>query len=294
MMIRNPVYVKEVRANNRSNRQISIFLIFNGLLACIGLYVLGKIIWGMNQEDAVNYATILQLYMILVTVECSMILLVLPGLTAGSISGERERRTFDSMVGSMLSPLSIIWGKLMSVMATVFILLISSLPVLSLVFVFGGIRYMDILISLGSMFVLAFYVASAGICFSSWGSRSLVSAIISYSFLFFVTGGTVLISRMTQVLGIEPKAVFGIGEYAVSWYQYFLLANPLFTFCAILNMQAGSQNVVLNFINYRNEYQPNLVTDHWILISLIIQTLMAVLFLWIATQGVKNKRGYKN
>ena len=83
MIIRNPVYIKEVRASNRSHRQISVFLIFNGLLAIAGLYVLGKIIRGMNQEDVVNYSMILQLYMILVTMECSMLFLVLPGLIAG-------------------------------------------------------------------------------------------------------------------------------------------------------------------------------------------------------------------
>ena len=288
MIIRNPVYIKEIRVSNR------IFLIFNGLLAIMGLYVFGKIIRGMNQNDMVNYSMILELYRILVTMECGMILLILPGLTAGSISGERERRTFDSMVGSMLSPLSIILGKLMSVMATVFILLISSLPVLSLVFIFGGIRYTDIFLSFGGMFVLAFYIASAGICFSSWGSRSLVSAIVSYAFLFLVTGGTVLISRGIQILGVETNTVFEWGKYAVPWYHYFLLANPLFTFFAILNMQAGSHNVVLNFINYQYEYQPNLVTEHWILLSLIVQILIAVIFICVATQGVKNKRDYKN
>ena len=290
MIIRNPVYIKEVRANNRSHRQISVFLIFNGLLAIVGLYVLGKIIRGMNQENVVNYSMILQLYMILVTMECSMLFLVLPGLTAGSISGEREKRTFDSMVSTLLTPMSIVWGKLLAVMATVLILLISSLPVLSLVFIFGGIRYVDILISIGGMFILSFYIASAGICFSAWGNRSLVSAIVSYSFLFFVTGGTLLISRLTQILGLESDAVLVMGEQVIPWYHYFLLCNPIFTFYALLNMQVGSRDAVLSFISYQNEYQSNAVTEHWIFISIMVQTIMAVIFLWIAIQGIKNKR----
>mgnify|MGYP005798351403 CR=1 FL=1 len=290
MIIRNPVYVKEVRVNNRSYRQTSVFLIFNGLLAAVGLYVLGKIIGGMNKESAVNYSMILQLYTIISTLECCMLLLIVPGLTAGSISGERERQTFDSLVGTAMTPVSIILGKLMAVMGTVFLLLISSLPVLSLVFIFGGIRYTDLFWSLGGMFVLTFYVASAGICFSSWCSRSLVSAIVSYAFLFFSAGGTVLISRLTQILGLESDVVADVGNRAVSWYHYFLLCNPIVTFYSILNRQAGSHNAILDFINYRNEYQANLVTEHWILISLMVQVLLAVLFLWMAVQGIKNKK----
>lgn len=290
MIIRNPVYVKEVRVNNRSYRQIGVFLIFNGLLAVVGLYVLGKIIGGMNREAAVNYSMILQLYTIIIILECCLVLLIVPGLTAGSISGERERQTFDSLMGTAMTPASIVLGKLMAVMGTVFLLLISSLPVLSLVFIFGGIRYMDLLWSIGGMFVLAFYMASAGICFSSWCSRSLVSAIVSYAFLFFATGGTMLISRLTQILGLEPDMVMEGGNRAVSWYHYFLLCNPIMTFYAILNRQAGSHNAILDFINYRNEYQANLVTEHWIAASFIVQTLFAVLFLWMAVQGIRNKK----
>ncbi len=99
-----------------------------------------------------------------------------------------------------------------------------------------------------------------------------------------------LISRLTQILGLESDVVADVGNRAISWYHYFLLCNPIVTFYAILNRQAGSHNAILDFINYRNEYQANLVTEHWILISLMVQMLLAVLFLWMAVQGIRNKK----
>ncbi len=289
MTLRNPVYIKEIRTGNRSYRQVSVFLIFNGILAVVGLYVLGKMISGMRWNAAVDYSMVLQLYTILSILEFGMLQLILTSLAAGCISGERERRTFDSMMSTSLSSMTIVTGKMAALLSAVVVLMISSLPVMSLVFIFGGIRYLDLLEMFGGILVLSFCTASAGICFSSWSSRSLVSTILSYSYLFFVTAGPLLLSRLPQILGVGIAAADS-GERAVGWYHYFLLCNPLFTFCAIVNSQVKGRNGVLEFMNQWNGYRSNIITDNWIVVSLAVQGAIAAVFFWFALQGIRSKK----
>ncbi len=77
-----------------------------------------------------------------------MLIFIMPALTAGSISGERERQTLDILLTTTMKPSEIIWGKLLSSFSTMFLMVVSSFPLLAVSFVYGGIMIHDVLLLL--------------------------------------------------------------------------------------------------------------------------------------------------
>ena len=80
-------------------------------------------------------------------------MLVIPSNTSGSISGEKERKTLDILLSSKMSPYAIVIGKLMASLNMVMMLAVSSLPVLSIVFLFGGISIVDLIVMLLTLMI---------------------------------------------------------------------------------------------------------------------------------------------
>src|SRR5713226_4971181 len=97
--------------------------------------------------------------------------------TAGAISGERERQTIDLLFVTRIPPFSIIWGKLLASMSFVVLLLLLSVPIFSLVFLFGGIELDQVLYSFLVTIVAAFALGLIGIAFSTWLRRTLAATV---------------------------------------------------------------------------------------------------------------------
>ena len=77
--------------------------------------------------------------MFVASLEFLMLILIMPAMTAGSISGERERQTLDLMLTTCMTPADIVLGKLEAALGTMFLMVVSSLPILAMVFVYGGV-----------------------------------------------------------------------------------------------------------------------------------------------------------
>ena len=95
-MFRNPVYEKEIRSTYRSVRILAIIVIFNIILALVGISRLSYIVNDMHFNGSAEYSAMLQLYIMIATIEFLLLVLIIPGQTAAAISGERERRTLDA------------------------------------------------------------------------------------------------------------------------------------------------------------------------------------------------------
>lgn len=163
----NPVYRQESRVSARSFRLPLIILSCNSLLALVALLNMYSMVTQVKATAEIQYSSFLSLYIFGAAIEFAMLLLIVPALTAGSVSGERERQTLNLLLTTRMTPADIVMGKLLSCLSTVFLLVVSSFPILALVFIYGGVTGKDIfllLISFGSTALLA---GSIGICCSS-------------------------------------------------------------------------------------------------------------------------------
>ena len=68
-----------------------------------------------------------------------LVALMAPTFAAGSITGEKERKTYELLLASPLRPSTILVGKLLSSLSYLVILIISSLPLMILCYLLGGL-----------------------------------------------------------------------------------------------------------------------------------------------------------
>ena len=141
----NPVYKREITVNSRSIRLPLILMVFNGILALVALLNMYSMTAQVEMTAEIQYGSFLELYAFASGIEFVMILMVVPALTAGSISGERERQTLELLLSTQAGGGEIVAGKLMASMHSVILLLISSFPVMTLSFAYGGIHLEDLL-----------------------------------------------------------------------------------------------------------------------------------------------------
>ena len=87
-----------------SSRSIRLPLIlgaFNMVLAIFAVFMMAVIVDSAKIDAQIDYGTFLEIFRYVATIEFVMILVIMPALTAGEISGERERKTLVKSNKSM-------------------------------------------------------------------------------------------------------------------------------------------------------------------------------------------------
>ncbi len=190
----NPIVAKEYRSRMRTWRSPLAMTIFVVLLGGLGWAVFSAIStnggpFGLSGSGA-NYGQILFTFLIIFQV--GLLAFITPALTAGAISGERERQTIDLLFVTRIPPFSIIWGKLLSSMSFVVLLLLLSVPIFSLVFLFGGIEIDQLLYAFLVTAVTALTLGMLGIAFSTMFRRTLTATVAAYGAAFLLLVGTLV------------------------------------------------------------------------------------------------------
>lgn len=178
----NPIIVKELRSRMRGPRAF--------ITLTITLLLTGAVMYGMLQLVTAmsrNYgSTILssQVGQVLLTalafLELVMVCAITPAVTAGAISGEREKQTYEMLQATPLSPANLVWGKLVSALSYVFLLLFAAVPLGSVVFIFGGVVARDMLKALLVLAVLAVAFGVLGLFMSALFGRTGRATVASF------------------------------------------------------------------------------------------------------------------
>jgi ABC-2 type transport system permease protein len=175
----NPIVAKEYRSRMRTWKSPLAMMVYILLIGGLGFLVFSTM---ANNNTGIfgiaNYGQMLFSY--LVVFQVILLTFITPALTAGAISSERERQTIDLLFVTRIPPFSIIWGKLLASMSFVVLLLILSVPIFSLVFLFGGIELDQVFYAFLVTLVTALTLGAMGILFSTWLRRSLVATVVSY------------------------------------------------------------------------------------------------------------------
>src|SRR3989442_11484089 len=144
----------------------------------------------LKGRQAANYGQGLFLYLVLF--QMCLIAFVTPALTAGAISSERERQTIDLLFVTKLPAFSILWGKLLASMSFVILLLLLSVPIFSLVFLFGGIELDQVLVAFLVTAVAALTLGIIGLACSTAFKRTLPATVSAYGAAFILLAGSLL------------------------------------------------------------------------------------------------------
>ena len=154
----------------------------------------------------------------LLLLQVLLVVFLAPAATTGAISLEREKQTLDLLTATPVSTLGIVLGKLASSLAFVVVLVLASIPLTAVVFVFGGVAPEDILRGYVVLLVTAVGFGSLGIFFSSITRRTQSATFLTYLAVLALTVGTAFTwffwNQMTsqqvpQVIRLEAPASGG-------------------------------------------------------------------------------------
>jgi ABC-type transport system involved in multi-copper enzyme maturation permease subunit len=188
----NPIVAKEYRSRMRTWRSPLTITIHVLILGAVGWAVFAVIAGTMvNAGGGLSPGSMgITIFTFLVLFQVALLAFITPALTAGAISGERERQTIDLLFVTPLAPFSIIWGKLLASMSFVVLLLILSVPIFSLVFLFGGIELDQVFAAFALTGVTAMTLGFLGVAFSTIFKRTLAATVASYGAAFVLLVGS--------------------------------------------------------------------------------------------------------
>lgn len=237
------VSVKELRGRMRGRRAFVVLTLY--------LFLLGGFAWmvellmetsyqnSFGQSAAFASASIGQaIFAAMIMLETLMVVFLAPASTAGAISLEREKQTLGLLVTTPISSPAIVLGKLLSALTYVFLLILASIPLTAIVFVFGGVGPEDVVRSYAVLLVTALGLGAFGLCCSSLVKRTQAATAISIFGVLAITVGSAFLLIFWNVLANDDNGR-GQGPIKGSPPAVIAYVNP---FLAQVDVLCGTES----------------------------------------------------
>ena len=190
----NPVLIRELLVTLRSPRAFVLQLLYVSLLGVVVYFA-----WPA-QGELVSADLSQRLFDIFFLGQFFLVALVAPSFAAGSITGEKERKTYEMLLASPLKPSSILIGKLLSSLTYLVLLIISSLPLMILCFLLGGILLSEIARAYLILILAAGTFGLLSLACSSYFSRTSSALVVSYLVILPLAVTCITLTRTKDIL----------------------------------------------------------------------------------------------
>lgn len=309
---RNAVLYKEMTVDIKKPKAMLIILFVNIVLIPILIgFLLGMDIAGI--QGVLGYRVLSWYFITMVGMEAMIITFLTPAMTSGSISLEKERQTLDVLLTTRMTPWEIVKGKYFSVMILLGLIILSTLPMLSVVFIYGGISLIGVLIVIAELILFAALIASLGMFFSALTKSTVLAVILSY----------ILIFAYMSVTFSLPYVLWGIvelfNEYLYNntaimnehliysdWITLFGALNPYTVIFDILGKTVGyhidlgygdvwdcvGMNTVLGSILFHFS-EKNILLKMWSVFGVIWEVLVTYVLLRLSAVFINPVKGKK-
>ena len=300
----NPVYKNELKMSARSMQISVLAVIFNSILSVVTLSVLYSIRQGYIRNGSEPYSSMMLLYVVVLTIEVVLLCLFVPSAAGGSIAGERERQTLDILLSSRMSVGEIVMGKLLSCISTAVLLVFTSVPILAVTSMYGGMQLSVLYQSAAYVGFFILFIGSIGVFCSCRFKKTTYASISAYGVIIALTIGTgLLVVLLNMAVGgfygnyfitsstselsyayssMVDTASSASASHPVAGIIYLWLLNPAVTYVLIVFHQIGEMSLVENFLHELGA--ANVIVSHWLFISLIFQSIFIIVMIVLATK----------
>jgi ABC-2 type transport system permease protein len=291
----NPILIKELRGRMRGARAFVVLTVYLLLLSCftsIIYYAYSSTARAPGGGPDMAYLGKV-IFAGVVLIELFMVTFITPAFTAGTISGERERKTYELLQATLLPARKLITGKLASALTYMFLLILAAVPLESLAFMLGGVVVEELVLALIILLVTAFTFAVIGIFFSSLARTTLVSTVLTYAAALLTTVGVPVL--LLASLLIEPL-LYGYGSSTPSWIWEAALMYLLFFFAGTSPISAAvltevflmEEDAALYFWYELDSTHRILIPSAWIVYT-VIYLAVALVMLLVAVLRVRRQ-----
>lgn len=278
----NPVMLKELRGRMRGARAFTVLTVYLALMSAftVLIYLVYRSTVGGASSAAGEIGRVL--FAGVVGVELLLIIFIAPSFTAGAITGERERQTYDLLQTTLLGTPSFVFGKLESALGYILLLLLAGIPLQSLAFLFGGISEIEVLLAFIILAVTAVALGTMGIFASALFDRTLTASTRTYSaiaLLMFIApiGGGILVEVLRSVVIGAGTGAAAVEAVLVYIGAFLTSLNPAAT--ALATQEVLLERQSLGFWSYTLATSGNTIplASPWIPFTIFYLSLSAAL-----------------
>ena len=216
----NPVLIRELLVNLRSPRAFTLqflYVAFLGVVVYFAWPAEGKLVSADLAQRLFDMFFLGQFF---------LVALVAPSFAAGSITGEKERKTYEMLLASPLKPTSILVGKLLSSLTYLVILILSSLPLVILCFLLGGILLSEIARAYLILVLAAGTFGLLSLACSSYFRRTSSALVVSYLVILPLAVTAVTLTRTKEVVLRDFVSIAVLPPWCLAiWAVVVLIVN---------------------------------------------------------------------
>ncbi|MCR5339549.1 MAG: ABC transporter permease [Lachnospiraceae bacterium] len=288
----NPIVKKDLTITSRSMRFSWGLFAYEVILMIVFLFalrILGYTSRYSASSNAQALSSFVSMFPVVSIAEICIVALIVPITCAPSITGEKERQTFDIMLTTQIRPMQIITGKMMSAISRIMMYVIASIPIMAVGFTIGGISWFALLFYLLMVVVLCILEGSISMFASAVCRKSVTAIILTYVMLFLLYGMTfapLLFAAIYDATSAGYNSIFG--ELLVTIGLVALFPNPIMTFIEFYtHVIAGESFAVKSIAEEGLKGTEILATGIlWIVISVAVILLISYFFMQLAAYKI--------
>lgn len=239
----NPILTRELRRRMRGKALVLSIYGYLALMtvATILILVAGPGLLERPTQEMLNRLTDTgdNLFSYISLIQALLVMIVAPTITAGMTTGEKERKTFEFLQVTTITPWMYVIGCFLSTVFYVSLALLCAFPLLSLVFVYGGATVSEVFARFFSLLGSSLVLSSFGLYISSIRERTRTAqGVIVFSIFALLFGGVVVGNQLKRVFaggatgGTELG--FAIGGFLVPGWLLISCAVGLMTWVFLL------------------------------------------------------------
>jgi hypothetical protein len=246
------IWIRELRGRMRGKRAFIFLTFYLGLLATIMWLALRTTETAfLSQSDLANLGR--GVFGTVILVETLVVVALAPAYTAGSISSEREKQTYDLLAVTPISSLAMVLGKLLSGLSYLALIVFASLPFAAVAFIFGGIEPEAAVRAYLVLAATGMGVGAIGVWCSAAAGRTQTATVAAY----LVTAALVA-GASAAWLGLDARAQERGDDRPP---QALLLPNPFIAQLDVICEATGDACIAQGATAPRNVVQGAIMID---------------------------------
>ncbi|MCP5097513.1 MAG: hypothetical protein GY943_18360 [Chloroflexi bacterium] len=225
---RNPVTTKELRSRMRGRRAFVVLTVYLFVMsAFISLVYMAYVSTSSGPFGPESRDVGRVIFSSVVGVQTFLVLFVGPAFTAGTISGEKERQTFDLLRTTLLSAKAFVMGKLLSALSYVLLLMFAAIPLQSIAFLLGGVSFFELFLSQVVLMIAVIAVGMFGLFCSATLKSTLGATVTTFAGILLITVGIPALVGLFAAISAPFISSSSVVEVALMYILLLLAATNL-------------------------------------------------------------------
>lgn len=194
------IVVRELRGRMRGKRAFIFLTVYLGFLAAI-LWLALRTTESMEMLTASQSVSIGRgIFGGVLLIETLVVVALAPAYTAGAISSEREKQTYDLLAVTPISSFAMVSGKLLSGLSYLGLVVGASFPIACLAFAFGGIGPEDLVRGYIVVAAAGIGIGAIGVWCSAATSRTQAATVAA-----FIITALMVIGASAAWIGLDSR-----------------------------------------------------------------------------------------